>query len=299
MKKITIVGEFSFSDEQMKRLEAVGDMTLVPDQASSEAWLGKVEGADVICSDGDYLLENLEHLKDVFVTYPFIELGEFDSKKLAGNGVTVANTQGSNRDSIVEWAMFMTLSLLRKFPSVLNVTDDVPFELAQSLHDKRALIIGKGSIGSQIGELCKCFGMDVDFYTREDDLAKKSADADVAYNCLNCNSSSKNLLDEAFFMGLKKGAYYISFVRQFTYDLDGLIASLENGILAGAAIDCDPEAPGNTSNEFYQKVLEHEKILATPHIAFATEQASKNGKEIVVKNIEAHLSGKPQNVLTK
>jgi len=141
--------------------------------------------------------------------------------------------------------------------------------------------------------------MEVDFYERGDDLLAKVADADLVINSLNVNSTSKNLLDEDFFMSLKKGAYYVTFVRQYTYDLDGLLKAIDKGIVAGAAIDCDPEDFGDTTNEFYQKALGNEKVLVTPHVAFSTKQAIARGGEIAIQNIESYLVEKPQNVLTK
>lgn len=297
--KIVVVGGFNFSADQKKRLGGVGEVSFIPSPDSAQEWLQAVQGADIICSDGDYLLENVYKLKNVFITYPYIELGAFDSEKLAANGVKIANTQGSNRDSIVEWVMFMVLALLRKFPAVLNIEEDWKFERTQSLVGKKVLVVGKGNIGTKVAEVCGSFGMKVDFFARGDDLLAKSSGKDMIINCLNCNSTSKNLLNKKFFDSLSKGSYFVSFVRPYTYDVDALIKALNSGILAGAAIDCDPEAPGNTTNEFYKKVSSHKKILATPHIAFATEQAGKNGAETVIKNIEAFASGHPQNVLTK
>jgi len=299
MKNIVVAGEFSFTEDQKKRLENLGTVTFVGESESAQQWCEKVQGADIICSDGDYLLENLPNLKNVFVTYPFIELGSFDSQELEKNGVFVANTQGSNRDSIVEWVMFMILSLLRKFPHTLNVTENIPLEFHESLCGKNLLIVGKGSIGQKIGSVSESFGMNVEFFCRGDKLSEKTASADVIVNSLNCNPSSENLLDEEFFLSVKKGAYFISFVRQYTYDLNGLITSLDKDVMAGAAIDCDPESPGDTTNDFYQKIVKHDKILATPHIAFSTQQAKAQGVETVVQNIEAYCAGKPQNILKK
>ena len=299
MKKITITGSFPFTEEQKDRLAAVGEVHTVTDYASSEEWLAAVQGSDVILSDGDYLLENLDKLENVFVTYPYIELGAFDSAKLKEKGVLVANTRGSNRDSIIEWTLFAILSLFRKFPEYLRISENTPFTLRQSLAGKRVLIVGKGSIGTGIAEVCRALKMDVDFFARGEDLAAKSADADLVINALNCNISSENLLDEAFFMGLKQGSYYVTFARPYTYDIEGVIRSLDAGILAGAGIDCDPEVPFDTANAFYQKCLAHEKILVTPHVAFATKEASANGREIAIQNIEAYVRGKPQNILTK
>jgi phosphoglycerate dehydrogenase-like enzyme len=299
MKKICITGDFPFTEEQKARLAAQGEVKNVTGYSSSEEWLSAVQGSDVILSDGDYLLENLEKLENVFVTYPYIELGAFDSEKLKENGVFVANTEGSNKSSVVQWVIFMVLSLFRKFPTYLNTTEKYDFVLNQSLKDKKAFIVGKGSIGTGIGEVLEALQMDVSYFERGEDLKAKSADADLVVNALNANSSSKNLLNEEFFMSLKHGSYYVSFVRRHTYDLDGVIKSLDAGVLAGAAIDCDPEEPYDTTNDFYHRCLNHEKILVTPHIAFATKEASARGREVAIQNIEAYLSGKPQNIITK
>lgn len=299
MKKISIFAHLAFSEEQLRRLQAVGEVKKVSVPASAEEWTALSESSDVICTDGSGLLENLPHLRDVLVTYPFIELGSFDSEELKKRGVFVANTRGSNRDSIVEWTMYMILSLFRQFHRKMRVTESFPFELNHSLHRKTVLIVGKGDIGSQIGTLCEAFGMKVDFFLRGDNLLEKSKDKDLIVNSLNCNSSSKNLLDKTFFMSLKPGSYYVSFARPFTYDLRALLKSIDQTILAGAAIDCDPEESGDVHNDFYQTCLNNEKILVTPHIAFATEEAKQNALEIVVRNVEAFAAGRPINILTK
>jgi glycerate dehydrogenase len=298
MKKIITLG-VNLSDDYKKRLEAIGELQSLDAPTSDEDFLSKTEGADVIYSKGDFLLDNLPKLKDVFVLYPFVELGVFNSEELAANGVTVANSQGGNKDSIVEWTMYMVLSLFRKFAPLVRITESVPFELQESLVGKNILIAGHGSIGSQVGVLCKAFGMDVTFFERGDDLADKAKEADLIVNSLNCTTSSQNLLDENFFMNLKPGAYYLTFARPYTYDINGLIKSIDAGIVGGAAIDCDPEKFGDTTNDFYKTAMSNPKILVTPHVAFSTKQAVAAGGEIAIQNIEAFLSGNPQNILKK
>ena len=298
MKKIVVQG-IGFSDEQKARLEKLGELKYFADTDSSEEFLEQVEGADVICCWGDYVLENVDKLSDVLITYPYIEFGNFDSAKLAERNIKIANTRGSNKYSIAEWTMYMVIALFREFPSMTNVTEDLDFKMTESLEDKKVLVVGKGDIGTQVGELCKAFQMDVDYFERGDNLDEKAATADLVINCLNCNSTSKNLLNEEFFMGMKKGSKYITFVRPFTYDIDGLIKALDAGVVSAAAIDCDPEEPGDTKNAFYQKALAHDKVLVTPHVAFATKRASENGREFAIQNIEAYLSGSPQNLVVK
>jgi len=296
--KIIVLGA-NPTDKQKARLEALGEVQYLSSPSGSEELIRMTKGANVLYSDGAFLLDSLPKLKDIFVTYPYVELGVFNSEEQKKNGVTVANSQGGNRPSIIEWVMFMTLSLFRKFAPLVRVSENIPVEVQESLDGKKVLIVGKGSIGSKIAIPCEAFGMKVSFFERGDDLLAKAKDADLVINALNCNSSSKNLLDEKFFMSLKKGAYFVSFVRRYTYDLDGLLKSIDKGIMGGAAIDCDPEKFGDTANEFYQKALSNPKVLVTPHIAWSSKQALVNGAEIAVKNIEAFVEGKPQNILTK
>ncbi|MFC1626919.1 NAD(P)-dependent oxidoreductase [Patescibacteria group bacterium] len=298
MKKIITLG-VSLNDDHKKRLEAIGELESLESPSSVDDFVSKAKDADVVYSDGAYLLDSLSKLQNAFVTYPYVELGVFNSEELAKNNVTVANGSGGNRDSIAEWAMFMVLSLFRNFRPTVRAEEDFDVKMEESLVGKQVLIVGHGTIGSRIGHLCKAFDMEVDYFERGDDLNDKSKNVDLIVNSLNCNTSSKNLLDETYFTGLKKGTYYLTFARPYTYDIDGLIKAIDDGVVARAGIDCDPEDFGDTTNAFYQKCLSNEKILVTPHIAFSTKQAIAGGAEVAIKNIEAHLQGKAQNILKK
>lgn len=299
MKKIALDGDFNFTREQIARLKAAGQVDKLESASSDEEWLATVKGYDVICSWGDHVMANLGKLENVLVTYPYTELGSFDSEELAKRNVCIANARGGNRKSIVEWVMFMVLSLYRQFPTFLRTTEQHPFTSTESLEGKKALIVGHGTIGTEVGDRCEAFGMIVDYFNRGDDLVEKATRADIVVNALNCNPSSENLLDAEFFTKMKQGAYYVTFSRPYTYDIDGLLAAINVGTVGGAAIDCDPEPLFDVSNDFYKKCLSNEKILVTPHVAGVTKQAAANGLEIVVKNVEMYLAGTPQNVLKK
>ncbi|HUS25972.1 MAG TPA: NAD(P)-dependent oxidoreductase [Nevskiaceae bacterium] len=299
MKKIALDGDFSFTDEQLARLNALGQVEKLANASSGEEWLESVRGYDVVCTWGDHVIENLGKLENLLVTYPYTELGSFDSEELAKKNVFVANAQGGNRKSIAEWTMFMILSLYRQFPKFLRTIEQYPFTSTESLEGKKVLIVGHGTIGTEVGERCEAFGMTVDYFNRGDDVVAKVGQADVVVNALNCNPSSKNLLDAEFFPKMKQGSYYVTFSRPYTYDIDGLIAAIDAGTIAGAGIDCDPEPLFDVSNDFYKKCLSNEKILVTPHVAGVTKQAAANGLEIMVQNVEAYVSGTPRNILKK
>lgn len=299
MKKIALDGEFNFTDDQLARLHALGQVDTLAGVSADAEWVKAVEGYDVICSWGDHVIDNANKLKDVLITYPYTELGIFDSEALALNNVYIANARGGNRKSIAEWALFMILALYREFSKFTRTTNQYPITTTESIEGKKVLIVGHGTIGTEIGERCQAFGMDVEYFNRGDDLTAMASQADLVLNALNVNKSSKNLLDADFFAHMKRGSFYVTFTRPYTYDIDGLIAALDNGNIAAAAIDCDPEALFDISNDFYKKCMTNDKILVTPHVAGITKQASTNGREIMVQNIEKFCAGNPQNVLSK
>ncbi|MGH7225464.1 MAG: hypothetical protein ACRELF_19775, partial [Gemmataceae bacterium] len=150
--EIVVTGSMPFNAEQIRRLERIGHLTHVNNASSSDEWLEQVGGADVICSDGIFVAENLERVHDVFITFPFIEIGAFDTDALERRNVVLSNARGSNRDSVVEWAVFMTLSLLRRFHDYVNVDRELRFERHESLSGKNVCIIGAGDIGSHLGK---------------------------------------------------------------------------------------------------------------------------------------------------
>ena len=297
--EIVVTGSMPFSTEQVRRLQRVGRVTTAGGASSGDEWLKQVEGADVVCSDGTFVADCLDRLHDVFITFPFVEIGSFDTDALARRNVMVANARGSNRDSVVEWAVFMALSLLRRFPDYVNADRELRFERGESLSGKDICIIGAGDIGSHLGKVLEALRAKVRYVTRDDDLMAAVKGCQLIVNSLSSTPSSAQLLDRGFFRALDPGAYFITYVRPHTFEFKALLEALDDGILAGAAIDCDPQAPFDTANAYYRTLAAHAKVLATPHVAFATTQAERQSLDTVVENVEAFANGRPRNVLVK
>ena len=170
-------------------------------------------------------------------------------------------------------------------------------EITQSIKNKNIAILGKGNIGSRVGELCEAFGMNVVYFDRGDNLLEKIKSADVVINCLSPNEGTVNLLNKNFFFSLKKDSYFITFTKKEIYDSDAMIEALDKNILSGVADDCASEIVGDIYNDYYQKLLKHKKILVTPHIAWSADSSIYNGNEMVIDNIEAWINGRPQNLI--
>jgi len=301
--KIAITQNFGFSAEQIKRLKKIGNVKFYDSNPQSpEEWLERVKGADVICSEEFGLKENLNNLKNVFISYPFVALGGIDENILKKNEVILANSPGCNKEAVSEWIINMILNLMRKFTEYVR-NDNFSFENISetplSLKNKNITILGKGNVGVKVGELCCAFGMNVEYFTKKDNLIDKVRKADIIVNCLSSNKSTENILDRKFFFSLKKGSYFITITKKEIYDSDAMIKALKKGILRGVADDCGGERVGDANSNYYKKLLKYKHILATPHIAWNSDISIYNGNDMAIKNIEAYLSGNPINLVLK
>jgi phosphoglycerate dehydrogenase-like enzyme len=246
------------------------------------------------------LRDSYQELKDVFISLPYVGTSFLDRAILKKNNIIVSNSPGCNKDAVAEWITGMIVNLLRNLPFYIG-NNDLPEgkapEETMGLVDRKILIIGKGNIGIRVSEICTALKMNVEFFERGDNLLEKAKDKDVLVNCLSSNETSKNLLNKDFFGSLKKGSYFVSVSSNEVYDADAMFNSLDKNTLAGAAIDDGLMSAGDINNKFYQKLLNHKKILATPHIAYNSDVTNKVGNSMMIYNIEAYIKGVPINLV--
>jgi len=301
MAKIVITHDLGLSPEDKERLKSLGDITVYDSRPKSpEEWLERCKGADIICSGIPGLREKYQELKNVFITLPLVNVAYLYKDILNKNNTKVSNSPGCNKDAVSEWVIGMMINLLRKLPFYINNNDlpkDKAPEQAVGLTSKNVLVLGKGNIGKRVGEICKSLKMNVDFFERGDDLNKKINGKSVIVNCLSTNKTSLGILDNKFFNSLDKNTYFISVSSNEIYDLEAMLEALDNGILSGVAIDDGTMNVGNTSDPYYQRLLKHPKILATPHIAYNSDISNREGNRIMIDNIEAYLANKPINLI--
>ncbi len=303
MPKIVVTNDQHFTEEQKKRLEALGDVTYFEKYPEDGAeYLERVKGADIICSGTAGLQEAYAELKDVYITVGFVSVAFVDTEVMRKNGVTISNAPGANRHAVSEWIIWAILNLLRQFHTALNRTEsyrtggNLP-PLTESLADKKLVILGAGNVGRQLGKLAGAFEMKVTYFKRGEDLSDSVKDADVIVDTLSSNPSTQQILDKVFFSNLKKGTYFVSVTRAEIADQDALLQALDDGILAGVATDCGGVLVGDTQDPLYKKLIAHPKVIATPHISWSASKSLQTGNDIMIDNVEAFINGKPRNVV--
>ena len=163
-------------------------------------------------------------------------------------------------------------------------------------------IVGYGELGRGVARIAEAFGMEVLVSARPGTndagghrvpLAELLMRADVVTLHCPLTEETRGLFGEEQFAEMKSGAFLINTARGALVDSRALVAALENGQIAGAAIDVlakEPPVDGDPLLDYAG-----ERLIVTPHIAWATDAARQNAIDELAANVEAFLAGEERN----
>lgn len=227
-------------------------------------------------------------------------------------GIVVSNAPGYSTDFVSQTVMAFILSFTN---SVAEYNKDVhedkwikskTFSFFTNplieLTGKTLGIFGLGSIGKKVASLGKAFGMNVIASTRTtpvnsdiEIVSKEELFRRSDFLSIHCplTPETKDLVNRETLSLMKDTAYIINTSRGGTIIEKDLAEALNEGKIAGAAVDVLSEEPMKEYNPLrYAK-----NCIITPHIAWAAEETRQRLIGIVAANIEAYQKGKPQNVV--
>ena len=180
--------------------------------------------------------------------------------------------------------------------------------LTHELHDIKdstLAIIGYGSIGKAMARLARSVGMRVLISEHKDATEIRAGrtrfeDAlslsDIVSLHCPLNDETRDLIGSAELKTMKPYALLINTARGALIDDAALIEALQSGLLAGAGIDVLREEPPRGGSPLLHPDLPN--LIVTPHVAWASNEAVQALADQVVDNIEAFVTGRPQNLLT-
>lgn len=301
-KKIVVPRNLKFFPEQIRKLNSLWDVTYYDtDPKSLDEWFERCKEADIICPwMYGMKSEKVYELKDVFISLPFVWVDFLDKARLQERNITVSNSPWCNKEAVVEWIVGMILIYCRglcKLIWVSRISKDEILKVWTSLYDKNITILWNGNVWKQLSKVCKAFWMKVKIFKRWDDLIKKIKNADIIGNCLPLNDKTQWLLDRNFFFSLKKWSFFASSSRHEIYDIEAMMDALDNDILYWVADDSASSVAWDIEYPGYKKLLNHSKIIVTPHIAWNTDYEKRKANDMMIANIEAWLKWKPINLI--
>jgi phosphoglycerate dehydrogenase-like enzyme len=223
-------------------------------------------------------------------------------------GVPVANAGGVNAVSVAEWCVGATLAVLR---SLVFADREVragrwpQLELSArgggELAGRRVGIVGMGRIGRECATRFVALGCDVAHYSRTPRNAEDAggarwlpledllAHAQVLVIVVALTPQTRGMLGTAQFDRLPPGAFVVNAARGGLLDEAALLAALDSGRLAGAALDVYATEPLPVDSP----LRDNDRILLSPHAAATTNEANFRLVAGIIDNIRAAVGGEP------
>ncbi len=214
-------------------------------------------------------------------------------------GIPVFNAPYSNTRSVAELVVANTINLLRGIPRKnAGAHRGEWFKSAKASYEARGKtlgIIGYGNIGAQASVLAESMGLRVRYYDvvpklslgnaqQLSTLDELLAQSDVVSLHVPDTAQTQWMIGERELRAMKPDAYLINYARGKCVDIDALSTVLDEGHLAGAAIDVFPDEPAGNDDEFVSPLRTFDNVLLTPHIGGSTQEAQENiGGEVSEK----------------
>jgi D-3-phosphoglycerate dehydrogenase / 2-oxoglutarate reductase len=218
--------------------------------------------------------------------------------------ITVVNSPLATTVAVAELTMGLMLSAVREIARAdagLKAGNWLKKGLeGTELFNKTLGVIGYGRIGSSVAQRAKAFEMKVvgyDPFLPADQIKARGAEpvsldellaqSDFITMHLPLTDQTRSMLNEAAFEKMKKGVYIICAARGGVIDETALLAALNSGKVAGAALDVyATEPPGLTA------LVSHPKVVGTPHIGAQTVEAQTRAAHDIAEEVLAALADK-------
>lgn len=228
-----------------------------------------------------------------------VGLDNIDVAYAKEKGIKVLNTPSASTQSVAELTVAYLMALARNIPLMTASMKAGKWEkksfLGSEVSGKTLGLIGSGRIGSAVADRAIALGMTViafDPYVNElpnitlmelDDLLAK---ADYISLHVPHTDETHNILDEAAFDKVKPGVRIINCSRGGTIDEDALYQAIQDGKVAGAALDVFAEEPLADS-----KLFSLDQVIGSPHIGAGTKEAKARVGEVAAQKVIETLKG--------
>ena len=306
-------------DVSIDAIGTYGEMTAYPNTVKADV-AERVKDAEIVVANKAPL--NAETLKDAPNIKLICEFATgYDNVDLAyckSRGIKVANVVNYSTDAVAQHTFALCLYILEKLHHYDKYVKsgeyaaqdrfsnfDIPYT---ELAGKTWGIIGMGNIGRKVAQVAEAFGCRVIFHSVTGKSSCKEYErtdfdtllAESDFLSLHCPLSdiTRNLINLDALKKMKKTAILINVARGPVVNDEDLYTALTEGYIAGAGLDVTGTEPMKDSNPL-SKITDSNKLIITPHMAWASIEARTRCVAETCKNIEAFLKGEDRNIVNK
>ena len=229
-----------------------------------------------------------------------VGLDNIDTEFCKNKNIHVQPATGMNADSVAEYVVSSSMSLIKKIPMFHNGTikGEWPRTTIRSaeINQKFLGIIGFGTIGKKVAKFCSKNGLKIlayDPYINEindkeidaklsnlDEIYEKS---DIISIHLPLTDETKNMINKSSFSKMKNNPIIINTSRGSIINENDLIDAYHEKIISGFALDVFENEP--IESKFYNKIVPGMNCILTPHISGVTTESNIRVSDFIVKKI--------------
>jgi D-3-phosphoglycerate dehydrogenase len=238
-----------------------------------------------------------------------IGLDNIDVAYCTSHGIPVTNIPDYCLIEVAEHALAQLLSLARKIAFYHYETQNGRYQLQSGavlrrIEGQTLGIVGLGNIGRRLAEKALGLGLKVIATSRSKkdplpgvafvELDELLAQSDYVSLHLPATPETRRMFNAERLAKMKPTAYLINTARGALIDAAALAAALDNGQLAGAALDVQDPEPPNLAEPPYNDP----RVLVSPHAAFVSVESLENLRSRVARQVATRLTGGvPENVV--
>lgn len=234
-----------------------------------------------------------------------VGVDNIDVDACSRQGVVVVNAPYGNVVSAAEHTVGMLLALVRKIPLAHEALKRLEWDRSiygSELFRKTAGVLGLGKVGSRVAARLKAFDMEVLVYdpfipeSRARDVGVRLTDlqtvlgrADILTVHVPLTDETENMIGARELAAMKPGARVVNCARGGIVNEADLLAALDSGYVAGAAVDVWSEEP--PVSPLVKRLIQHPRVVVTPHLGANTQEAQVNVAVDVARQLVAFRDG--------
>lgn len=319
MKKIVILDGKTLGDIELEKLSEIGEVKYYDTTDISEV-KERIRDANIVLTNKVVLnRENLSEASNLeFIAEVATGFNNIDVEYAKEKGIGVANVAGYSTNAVVQHTFALTLSLLDEVTyydsyvksgeyskSGLFTCLDKPY---YEIEGKTWGIIGLGNIGRKVAKIAEAFGAKVIYYSTTGNNSNGEFSR-VSFNELLSKSDiisihaplSKNtlgLLDYEALCKMKNSSILVNMGRGPIVVEEDLARAIDENKIRGAALDVFEVEPIKINSPLLT-MKNKDKIILSPHIAWASVEARERLFNEVIENIIAFYNGEIRNRVDK
>lgn len=245
-------------------------------------------------------LPNLKFIQLTSAGYEGVPVQEFLSKD-----IIVANAGNIYSTPIAETVVLGMLLMAKKLhrnPNNRHAKIQRHYIEIQELYTKKTMILGAGSIGTEVAKRLAGFGMAVDGYARssgerpyfnrvisgQQELAEEIRNYDYVVSTLPDSEDTRGFFDKELLGKMKRTSVIVNVGRKAVFKEDDLFTALRTKSIGGAVLDMFEIFPNPITNKFRRL----QNVIVFPGVSAISREAEERLYRYTSQNVSAAISGK-------